>query len=264
MQDLRITLVQPNPQWLKVDENLENYTSLLDVSELATDIIILPEMFTTGFTMESSKVAEPMHGRTHSWMQEQAQKHNSVICGSIIIEEQGEYYNRFLWVEPEGATIIYDKRHLFRMANENDFYSAGKQLVDISYKGWRIRPQVCYDIRFPVWARNSVTDGEFDYDILLYVANWPQARILAWDTLLLARAMENSSFSIGVNRVGEDENGIIYNGHSAVYDSRGINYCFLEDTEQVFTIKLEKSLLEKYRKQFPAILDADDFNLNKE
>ena len=261
MQDLRITLVQPNPKWLQVNENLIKYDSLLETAALETDLIVLPEMFTTGFTMESSRAAEKMDGRTHTWMREQAQKYNSAICGSIIIEEDSNYYNRFLWVEPGGKTLTYDKKHLFRMADEDKYYSEGKELIDISYKGWKLRPLVCYDLRFPVWARNSVTEGAFDYDILLYVANWPQARIHAWDTLLQARAMENSSFSIGVNRVGKDEKDIDYNGHSAVYDSRGVKYCFLEDTEQVYTVKLEKSLIEKYRDKFPSFLDADDFFL---
>ncbi|RLD19484.1 MAG: amidohydrolase [Bacteroidetes bacterium] len=230
--------------------------------ENTTDVIVLPEMFTTGFTNSSSEMAEKMAGKTHQWMQSQAQKLNSVVCGSIIIDVDGEYYNRFLWVEPDGNTIHYDKRHLFRMANENNYYAAGNNQININYKGWKIRPLVCYDLRFPVWARNTVNKNQFDYDILLYVANWPQARVSVWDTLLKARAMENYAYSIGVNRVGKDENGIVYNGHSAVYGPKGEEFCMLEDAEQVSTIKLEKQPLDDFREKIPIYLDADNFDLN--
>jgi len=261
MQDLRVTLVQPNPVWHEIDENLKYISSLLSKKDLDTDVIILPEMFSTGFTMKSEKMAEPMNGRTHNWMQSQASLHDSVICGSTIIKENGNYYNRFLWVEPDGKTINYDKRHLFRMADENNHYSAGTSQVVIHYKGWKICPLVCYDLRFPIWARNFITDKEFSYDVLLYVANWPQARVLTWDTLLRARAMENYAYCIGVNRVGEDEKGIQYNGHSAVYDSKGDDHCFLDNSEQIYSLTLKKSHLESYREKFPSFLDADNFEL---
>ena len=264
MQDLRISLVQPNPAWHKVEENLEHLSTLISVLENVTDIIVLPEMFTTGFTNKSSEMAEQMHGKTHTWMQTQALKLNSVVCGSIIIEADGKYYNRFLWVESDGDTIHYDKRHLFRMANENDFYSGGNELISIEYKGWKIRPLICYDLRFPVWARNVVKEGEFAYDILLYVANWPQARVLVWDTLLKARAMENYAYSIGVNRIGEDENSIIYNGHSAIYGPKGEEFGILKDTEQILSIKLTKQSLDDFRNKIPIYLDADSFDLRSD
>jgi len=264
MQDLRLTLVQPILEWHQIEKNLAHFSSLLASPTLDTDVIVLPEMFTTGFTMESSKVAEQMYGRTHTWMQEQALKHSSVICGSIIIEDDGKYYNRFLWVEADGQTTFYDKRHLFRMADENKFYTGGAELITINYKGWKLRPLICYDLRFPVWARNSVKDDEFAYDILLYVANWPQARTLVWTTLLQARAFENHAYCLGVNRVGEDEKGIIYNGQSMALDPKGNILGNLENNEGTQTVTLKYDELVTYRKRFPAFLDADSFELRDE
>ena len=261
MQDLRITLVQSILEWHEVEENLAHFASLFDAVDSETDVIVLPEMFTTGFTMESSKVAEQMHGRTHTWMQEMALKKNAVICGSAIIEEQGNYYNRFLWVEPDGQTSYYDKRHLFRMADENRFYAGGTELISINYKGWKLRPLICYDLRFPVWARNSVKDDAFDYDVLLYVANWPQVRISVWTTLLQARALENYAYCLGVNRVGEDEKGIIYNGQSMVFDPKGNQLGNLESVEGTQTVTLKYDELTAYRKRFPVFLDADSFDI---
>jgi len=262
MQDLSISLVQANPLWQNVEENLKYFSALISQSGLLTDVIALPEMFSTGFTMESGKMAEPMNGRTHVWMQEQAFKLNSVICGSLIIIEDGNYYNRFLWVEPNGITCHYDKRHLFRMANENDSYSPGLNNFDINYKGWKVRPQICYDLRFPVWSRNSATEDVFAYDILLYCANWPQARITAWDALLKARAIENSAFCIGVNRVGEDGLGTVYNGHSAAFSPKGQQLCFMGNMEDFQTITLKKVTLSDYRKKFPVFMDSDNFRLD--
>lgn len=261
MQDLSITIVQPNPVWHGIEENLVHFSALFSTLSLETDVIMLPEMFTTGFTMESGNVAEPMQGRTHTWMQEQAVMHNVVICGSVIIKEDVNFYNRFLWVEPDGRTDFYDKRHLFRMANENNFYTEGKQQVYINYKGWKLQPLICYDLRFPVWVRNFVEDDEFAYDILLFVANWPQVRISAWTALLQARAIENYAYCLGVNRVGEDEKGVIYNGQSMAFDPKGNMLCNLEDTEATQTVTLKYEVLAEYRKKFPVFLDADDYKL---
>ena len=261
MQDLRITLVQSALSWHKVEENLAQFASLFSSIDSETDVIVLPEMFTTGFTMESGKVAEQMQGRTHTWMQEQALKKNAVICGSAVIEDEGKYYNRFLWVEPEGQTSYYDKRHLFRMADENRFYTGGTELITINYKGWKLRPLICYDLRFPVWARNSVIDDEFGYDVLLYVANWPQARIAVWTTLLQARALENFAYCLGVNRVGDDEKGINYNGQSMVFDPKGNLLGTLDDTKGTQTVTLKYDELAAFRKRFPVFLDADSFDL---
>ena len=262
MQDLRITLVQHNPAWHQVEQNLSQFSALLAGITEETDIIVLPEMFTTGFTMESAKMAERMQGRTHTWMLEAAVKQQAVICGSLIIEEEGSYYNRFLWVEPNGNTRHYDKRHLFRMADEHLFYAQGTELITIIYKGWKLRPLVCYDLRFPVWARNSVDGNDFEYDILLFVANWPQARISVWSTLLKARAIENYSYCLGTNRIGEDENGVAYNGQSTALDYKGLELGNLGNTESTQTVILNYAKLTEFRRKFPAFLDADQFSLN--
>ena len=264
MQDLRFTLVQPILLWHEIEENLAHFSSLFVSAALHTDVIVLPEMFTTGFTMESSKVAEQMNGRTHKWMQEQALQHNAVVCGSTVIEDEGNYYNRFLWVEPGGQTVFYNKRHLFRMADENKFYTEGTELVTIHYKGWKLRPLVCYDLRFPVWSRNSVKNDEFAYDILIYVANWPQVRVSVWTALLQARALENYTYCLGVNRVGEDEKGIIYNGQSVAFDPKGNKLCGLENTEVTHTITLKYKELAEFRRKFPVFLDADRFDLKND
>jgi omega-amidase len=262
MQDLIITLVQSNPAWQKVDINLPYYETLLNEKDLETDLIVLPEMFSTGFTMHSAAMAEPMEGKTHNWMREQASKLDAVVCGSVIIKENNNYYNRLLWVEADGNTRFYDKKHLFRMANENEFYSAGNKHLTVQFKGWKIRPLVCYDLRFPVWSRNRVSNNEFDYDILLYVANWPQARVAAWDTLLKARAMENNAYTIGVNRVGKDEKEINYNGHSAIYNPKGEEVGWAGEKEGILTTKVEKLPLDNFRAKFPSYLDADNFDIH--
>ncbi len=262
MQDLTLTLIQPQPQWHRIEENLACFSSLLAKITQPTDIIVLPEMFTTGFTMDSALVAEKMGGRTHNWLLARAASMNAAICGSIVVEEDGHYYNRFLWVTPDGHTEYYDKRHLFRMADEHDHYQPGNRLITIEYKGWRIRPMVCYDLRFPVWARNQVEQGRPAYDLLLYVANWPASRISAWDALLRARAVENLAYSAGVNRLGKDEKDIIYNGHSGVYGPKGETIYFMEETEVIARVALGKTDLEAYRQQFPAYLDADRFSLD--
>jgi omega-amidase len=261
MQDLKVTLVQPSPIWQNIDENLASYSSMLGAHALKTDIIVLPEMFTTGFTMESEKMAEKMHGKTHRWMQEQALKLNSAICGSVIIYDNNNFYNRFLWVESDGKTIHYDKKHLFRMADENNFYAAGNKQVIINYQGWKIRPLVCYDLRFPIWSRNKVSEKEFNYDMLLFVANWPQARVLAWNTLLRARAIENFAYCLGVNRVGMDEKDVVYNGQSVIYGPKGEDICLLGEKEDIRTTTLEKASLDDYRQKFPGYMDADEFEI---
>ena len=259
MQDLKITLIQPDTVWHNVQENLNQLEAILPVNH--SDIILLPETFTTGFTMHSEAMAEKMNGRTHNWMIEQAKRTGSAIGGSAIIEEDGLYFNRFLWVEPDGKTLFYDKRHLFRMAGENEHYKEGESLLLINYKGWNIKPMICYDLRFPVWSRNTTSENQLEYDMLVYVANWPQPRLTAWDALLRARAIENSAYSIGVSRVGHDEEGVDYDGHSSVYGPRGEQLYFSEGKESADTITLSYDELIEYRKKFPSHLDADSFDI---
>ena len=261
MQNLNISLIQLDTAWHKPDENLATLTQIINRLEMPSDIIILPEMFSTGFTMDSHKVFEVMDGTVHNWLIAQAADHNSAICGSVIIKEEENYYNRFLWVNPNGETKFYNKRHLFRMADEHYHYTQGEENIIIEYKGWRIRPQICYDLRFPVWSRNHLSKDLYNYDLILYVANWPQPRINAWSALLKARAIENHAYCVGVNRIGIDENDISYNGQSAVYNFKGEESIRMTENLYLAQTTLRKDHLIEYRKQFPAQLDADEFVL---
>ncbi|MTI31644.1 amidohydrolase [Xanthovirga aplysinae] len=263
MDDLQITFIQSQLYWQNIEANLAMLEEKLWQNIEATDLIILPEMFNTGFTMQAQRLAEPMNSRTFRWMKQQAAQHNAVVTGSYIVREGMAYYNRLIWMEPDGNYAIYDKRHLFRMAQEDKYYNPGKKRLIRKLKGWKICPLVCYDLRFPVWSRNLVPEGEEDlpYHILLYVANWPAARIQAWDVLLQARAIENLSYCIGVNRTGTDGQGIVYNGHSAVVNPKGQYLARLEDEEEIVNVKLSSSELMGFRERFPAHLDSDSFKL---
>jgi omega-amidase len=261
MQNLNISLIQLDTIWHNPDENLVALKQIIEELEMPTDVIILPEMFSSGFTMDSHQVSEAMGGKVHNWMIAQAADYNAAICGSIIVKEEENYYNRFLWVTPDGETKFYNKRHLFRMADEHHHYNQGKDNVIIEYKGWRIRPQICYDLRFPVWSRNDLNNDQYNYDVIIYVANWPKPRINAWNALLRARAIENHAYSIGVNRIGVDANDIEYNGQSAVYDFKGNEISVMNEKLYVKQTTLHMSNLVEYRKQFPAQLDADEFIL---
>lgn len=228
---------------------------------VASDLIILPEMFTTGFTMDAADLAEPMGIRTFLWMKQMSKQTKAAVTGSYIVKDQGKFYNRLLWVTPDGEHKIYDKRHLFRMANEHLTFTGGVERMIVSWKGWKICPQICYDLRFPVWSRNTMKDGGLAFDVLLYVANWPSPRIAAWDTLLRARAIENSCYAIGVNRIGKDGNGVTYTGHSAVISPRGEPICVDSETEVIRTATLIRRDLDQLRDKFPVHLDADHFTV---
>ncbi len=254
---LKISIVQSRLFWEQPKKNRDHIEALLNTVQENTDVIVLPEMFATGFTMNPSKVAEAMQDESVSWMLELASKKQSVICGSLAIKLEDTFVNRFIWALPNGEISAYDKRHTFTLAGEDKVYQRGVEKVIIEYKGWKICPQVCYDLRFPVWARNTE-----DYDVLIYVANWPKPRIGAWDALLKARAIENMSYCIGVNRVGRDENDNEYPGHSAIYDALGsIALASNEDEEMVVTTSLDKSHVEKIRKKLRFLEDRDAFNL---
>lgn len=261
--DLSVALVQTDLHWQDKTANLAMLEEKIWTLKNSCDLIVLPEMFPTGFSMDSATLAEPMNLQVHKWMKQLAAQTGSVITGTVIISEGGNYYNRLLWVEPDGHTQSYDKRHLFRMANEDASFASGTELPIFSLKGWKICPQICYDLRFPVWARNHWKDGEAAYDLLFYVASWPAARISAWDTLLPARAIENLSYAFGVNRVGVDGNQIPYNGHSAVYDFKGERLADLGEKDQIQGVTLSRSILEEYRSKFPAWKDADNFTLRE-
>ncbi|MGR6087890.1 MAG: amidohydrolase [Arcticibacter sp.] len=258
MKKLRITLVQSTLLWEDPAGNRMLMDELLrPIRKARTDVIVLPEMFTSGFTMNAVRVAETMQGNTVLWMQETAATKNAVVCGSLVIKEKGRFFNRFVWAQPDGQIFHYDKRHLFRMAGEQSTYSPGKRRSIIDYKGWRICPQICYDLRFPVWSRNRK-----DYDLLLYVANWPERRRSAWMKLLPARAIENQCYVVAVNRVGSDGKNMIYAGDSAAYDMWGEPLTDIKPYKgSVVTVSLDAKALQTARKSFPVGLDADAFSL---
>ncbi|HEX8060328.1 MAG TPA: amidohydrolase [Cyclobacteriaceae bacterium] len=263
MQDLKITLVQADLHWEEVDANLAMFEEKIWRIGQQTDVIILPEMFNTGFSMDAGRLGEMMNMKTTKWMKMVADQTGALVMGSFIANVHDRYYNRLLWVEPGGTFKTYDKRHLFRMADEHLVYSPGESQLIGHWKGWRICPLVCYDLRFPVWSRNrwNATLKKPAYDLLVYVANWPQVRASAWDTLLRARAIENLSYVAGVNRVGVDGKGIEYSGNSQVISPKGEPIFSVEGVEEVKTIQLNANSLQAYRDKFPALLDADDFNL---
>lgn len=249
--------------------NLNMFSLKINAIPESTDLIVLPEMFTTGFSMSPEKFAEPMDGLTVNWMIEKAKEKSCAITGSFICEENGKCFNRLLWVNADGSFSTYDKRHLFRMANEDDHYSAGQKKIIVELKGWRICPLICYDLRFPVWSRNKLVmenkdplNLHYEYDLLIYVANWPEIRSYPWKALLLARAIENQSYVVGLNRVGNDGNNIYHSGDSAVINSKGMIISKTKSHEELIeTIILEHAELTAFRTLFPAALDADAFEI---
>ena len=263
MRDLKITLIQSTLHWENVDANLKMFSDKIADIQEQTDLIVLPEMFSTGFTMNQKAMAETMKGKTMEWMRGMAKEKNCVITGSLIIEEKKKYYNRLIWMLPSGNYKTYDKRHLFRYAGEEKYYSAGKKKLIVELHGWKICPLVCYDLRFPLWSRNSFNKkGEGQYDLLLYVANWPERRNHPWKTLLMARAMENQAYVAGLNRVGNDGNNIYHSGDSAVINFKGEIISNIKAKEEsVETVTLSKKDLTEWRKSFPAWMDADKFRV---
>jgi predicted amidohydrolase len=254
---LRVTLVQAELAWQHPAANREQFSQLLQGLAGLTDLVVLPEMFTTGFMMAPETHAEPYGGATFTWLQQQAQQLKAAICGSVATEASGKYMNRFMFATPDGSVQFYDKRHLFRMGDEVNHYSAGVERTVFHYQGWRILPQVCYDLRFPVFMRNRN-----DYDLAIVVANWPAVRRKPWRTLLQARAIENQSYVLGVNRIGIDGLGLAYSGDSLAVDFKGeLLIDQAEGTAFVQTTALDLLALKQFREQFPAWMDADDFDL---
>jgi predicted amidohydrolase len=256
MQDLKITTVQADLVWQDKAANLLRFDGLL--KGLSSDLVVLPEMFATGFSMDAANNYSEMDGPEHDWMKKTAANINSVVCGSLIIKDGNNFFNRFLWVTPDGNTEFYDKRHLFRMADEHHSYAAGKQSKIVQLKGWKLSLQVCYDLRFPVWSRNK----NLAYDLVLYVANWPERRAHAWKSLLKARAIENLAYCVGVNRVGLDGNEISYSGDSVVLDYLGQELTNIPaHKEKLESVILNYQNLIEYREKFPAWKDADNFDI---
>ncbi len=265
LKNLRTTIIQTKLFWEDVNKNLEKLEEKIEKLSSETDLIILPEMFTTGFTMQSDICFEPPNGLTEKWMTSLARKTGFAIVGSYIVKELNDYFNRLLFVKPNGEKHFYNKRHLFRMADEHNYFTPGRDRLIVKYKGWKICPLICYDLRFPVFSRNKFINNTYDYDLLIYVANWPSARKSAWINLLEARAHENLCYSIGVNRVGEDGKGISYSGNSNAFNYKGEPLIDPEfntnDLEFEETVILSKNEIRSYREKFPAGLDADNFNI---
>lgn len=256
--DLQLALVQSTLVSNDVSANLQHFTQLMSGMQ-NVDLVLLPEMFNTGFTMDSASQAEPAMGPTTQWLLAQAQRLKAVVCGSLIVQvANGDYRNRLIWAQPDGALQHYDKRHLFRMAGEHKHFTAGDAQLQVELKGWRIRPLICYDLRFPVWSRDAQ-----DTDLILYIANWPAARSAAWNRLLPARAIENLCYVAAVNRVGVDHNDYPYSGDSQVLDFMGNAVLQAGDQQGVFYSSLSGAALTQYKQRFPAYLDADPFSFIK-
>lgn len=253
---MKIVLIQSDLYWEQPDKNRNHFEQKINGITQAVDLIVLPEMFSTGFTMNAKAVAETMQGETVHWMQALAKQNKCAITGSLIIEENGQYYNRMLFVFPDGEMQQYDKRHLFSLAGENQFYTGGTQKVIVEYLDWKICLQICYDLRFPVFARNVE-----NYDLLLYVANWPKVRINAWDALLKARAIENLSYVVAVNRVGLDANKYEHVGHSQVIDFLGNPVLDPQENEGVFVVEIDKNTMLETRKKLDFLSDRDNFTV---
>jgi len=260
MSALNVCVIQSELFWQDKSANLKMFSEKIDRIDGNPHIIVIPEMFTTGFTMQPQDFAETMDGPGLEWMRETASKKRCVVTGSMIVEEAGSYYNRLIWMLPSGEFGVYDKRHLFSYAGEHEAYSAGNKKLVASVNGWKINLQICYDLRFPVWTRQPV-EPEKQYDLLINVANWPEKRRDAWSTLLKARAIENQCFVVGVNRVGTDGNGHAYSGDSMVLDPTGKILYHQEFKEDIHICTLEKEVVTEVRNHFPFLKDADPYFL---
>lgn len=257
MNKLSVTLVQTDLAWHDPGQNRRHFQRVIADLREPTDLIVLPEMFTTGFTMEAHTWAESMDGETLGWMAEMARQAGAAVCGSLIIGQGGRYWNRLVWMPADGNPSHYDKRHLFAMAGEHHHFEAGDERLIVDLQGWRVCPLVCYDLRFPVWSRNRD-----DYDLLIYVANWPSRRREHWRLLLKARAIENQCYVVGVNRIGRDARGNHYAGDSAVIEYSGAEIISRGGESMIATIKLDRDALSAYREQLPFLRDADLFGID--
>ncbi|WP_018613053.1 amidohydrolase [Segetibacter koreensis] len=264
MSSLTFTIIQTDLYWEQKALNLQMLEEKINRIQQKTEVVILPEMFSTGFSMKPEQLAETMDGDTIKWMKRISSEKKIILTGSIIITENGNYYNRLVWMLPNGQMGLYDKKHLFAYANEDKHYTPGNKRLIASVKGWKINLLICYDLRFPVWSRQSnksLEENRLEYDVLIYVANWPEKRSHMWKTLLQARAIENQSFCIGVNRVGNDGNGIKHSGDSMVVNVLGEVLYHKADDQDIFTITLEKEELDKIRDKMPFWKDADQFKI---
>ena len=257
MQNLRVTLIQSDLQWEDKATNLNRFSEKINSVSGRTHLIILPETFTTGFSMNPT-LAEKMDGPTMQWLTQQAASANAVVTGSFIAEEHGNYFNRLIWMQPDGEFFIYDKKHLFTLGKEGEYFTPGKNRLIVNLNGWKICPLICYDLRFPVWSRNTE-----DYDLLIYIASWPAPRAVHWKSLLVARAIENQVYTIGVNRIGNDGNNLSYTGDSSLMDFSGKTIYGIAETEDIFTATLEFEKQQEYRRRLNFLADRDDFRISK-
>jgi predicted amidohydrolase len=253
MPDLIVTLIQSDLAWENIGANLALFDAKIDAARPGADLIILPEMFTTGFSMNAAALAEPMKGQAVTWLRAKAKQRKACIMGSLMIRERRRCYNRLVWAWPDGRMTLYDKKHLFAFAGEDKVYTAGRSRITLQIKGWRIRPFICYDLRFPIWTRNL----NLEYDLAIFVANWPASRSAHWQTLLKARAIENQAYVIGVNRVGKDGRALDHDGHSALIAPTGEVLFEQKNKEIVHTVTLARGPLDDYRQRFPVWRDGD-------
>ncbi len=258
IHNLKITIFQAYLFWENIDKNLKNLSLRLSMGvKEKTDLIVLPEMFNTGFSMNAAELAEEMNGKTMQWMQQTAKKYECAVTGSLIIKENGNFYNRMIWMLPDGHSSYYDKRHLFGLGEEDKTYTPGTNKVIVELKGWKIRLAICYDLRFPVWLRNK----NEEYDILLLIASWPDKRSAHWKALIPARAIENQSYVVAVNRVGHDGNEVYHSGYSMCIDPMGKTVYYKPEDEDLYTFSVSYEELVKTRRSFPFLKDADEFNI---
>jgi len=263
MNNLNIAYIQADLKWEDKEANLQHFNELLEQVQPDTDLILLPETFTTAFPVDPKQFAEKEDGPTMQWLQNQAKAKNAVIATTFPLEKDGHFYNSLVWMRPDSSYELYFKRHTFTMGGEDKLVERGQKQLLVELKSWKIKPMVCYDIRFPIWARNRYTDGQYEYDLAFYLANFPDSRMNVWHTLLQARAIENQAYWIGVNRVGEDNNGLHYSGESQVINSRGLVISHAEPyQEAVLHCTLEAEPLLRFRQKFPLGPDWDGFEIS--
>ncbi len=262
MQSLKIAYIQADLYWENPEANMAHFDQLFNRLKQENDLIVLPETFTTGFPVDPKRFAQPLDGTAMHWMAKRAASLDSVICGSILLEQQGRFTNTLVWMRPNGRYELYAKRHVFRMGGEHQLIDPGNYLLTVELKGWRIRPMICYDLRFPVWSRNSYRNGVWGYDLALYVSSWPTVRSYPWKQLLIARAIENQACVLGVNRVGEDGLGNSYTGDSALIDAKGYYVSQAATSEEeIVESELDPKHLLEFREKFMVSLDWDEFKI---
>lgn len=263
MNNLHLTYIQANLRWEDPHGNRNHFDELLKEIPSETNLVLLPETFNTGFPVDPIRFSETIDGPTMEWMRAKAQELNAVVCGTMLLNLGGHYHNSLVWMRPDGSYELYHKRHTFSIGGEKEPIERGTEQLIVELNGWRIKPMVCYDIRFPVWSRNRYQDGRYEYDLGIYLANFPSSRIFVWDTLLMARAIENQAYFIGVNRIGDDPEGVHYSGDSQVINPKGEVICMARsDMEAVAPCVLNYERLQSFRDKFPVGKDWDSFTLN--